>query len=735
MIRRLCRWCICALVLAAVAASAGVAPAGAQSPTPGLAPAASDTVAIEILEKLIGTLENDAERAKFIEQLRAVIAAENKVTPPAPVMPDRVGTRFLDTLSEGLGDVGEAISSAAAFLADAPELFGWFAEQFGNERNRDRLAEIFGKVLLVLAAGWLAEWLVGASLRKPRMAIERRPIETRWRRAGVLILYQGTTLLSLLAFAIVAFGALAVVTPSRITRLVALALINANVIARVIMLAVGLALAPRVPALRLAPLGDETATYLDLWLRRLVSLAVYGYFAAEAALLIGMPRAGHGFILEALGVLIALLLIILILRNRDDVARVLGGRTGAEDHSLRARLARYWHVAAMLYVAFVTLVWLVQPGSGFEFVARATALTAIIIVAAAGAIALARRLLARLFKISDESRDRYPMLEAHANRYVQIMTGVITIAAWGSALLAILQAWGLGSLDWLETPFGQRVGASALAIAIAIALATVVWELANLWFERYIERCAVRGAEDLRRAQRMRTLLPMIRRILMVILVAFVGLIALSELGVNITPLLALSGAVGLAVGLGAQNTIKDFITGMSIILEDSIAIGDTVHLGDKAGVVEWMSIRAIRLRDADGAVHTIPFSQFQIISNLTKDFAFAVFDVGVGYGENVDKVMEVLRKEGAVLRDEPEMKWRILSDLEVLGVDRLADSAVIIKARFKTHPTEQWNVIRAFNRQIKFAFDREGIEIPFPQRTIHIASPGPLAPSAPSAT
>lgn len=735
MIRRPCRQCICALAVSALLAIVGAPPAGAQLPAAGHTPSASDTVAIEDLEKLIATLENDAERAKFIEQLRAVIAAEKKLAPPATVLPERVGTRFLDSLSDGLEDVGEAIFRAAAFLTDAPKLFGWLAQQFGDERGRDRLLEIFGKVLLALAAGWLAERLVGAGMRKPRAAIERGKIAPGWRRVGALVLYQGISVLSLLAFAAVAIGTLTLIAPSRTARLMALALINANVIARAVMLAAGLVLAPRIPALRPAPLADETAVYLDVWLRRLVNLAIYGYFIAAAALLVGMPPSANAFVLKAIAVLIALLLVVLILQNRDAVARALGDRLGAGDHSLGSRLTRYWHVAAMLYVAFVTVVWLAQPGSGFEFVARASALTAIIVGAASGAVVLAQRLLARLFRINEETRARFPMLEAHANRYLQIMTGVVIVVAWGSALLAIFQVWGLGSLDWLETSFGQRVGGSVLALAIAIVLAIVLWELTNLWFERHIERYAARGPEDMRRAQRMRTLLPMIRRILMVILIAFVGLIALSELGVNITPLLALSGAVGIAVGLGAQNTIKDFITGMSIILEDSIAIGDVVQLGETSGVVEWMSIRAIRLRGQDGAIHTIPFSQFQIITNLTKDFAFVVFDVGVGYHEDVDKVMEVLRKEGAALRDEPEMKWRILSDLEVLGVDRLADSAVIIKARFKTRPVEQWNVMRAFNRKIKLAFDREGIEIPFPQRTIHIASPGPLLPSAPSAT
>lgn len=718
-----------AALLVTLIALVAAQPAAAQSDA-----RTDTTVSVEELERLVATLESDIERARFIAELKAVIAAQKKVTPEEPALPERVGTRALGALADGLSEAAEAIVEAASFLTDAPKVYAWFETLVRDEASRGRLAEIFGKLAAVLASGWLVEWLVVLALRPLRRRIEQRKGDGAALRIVWAAAYHALTLLPIAAFAVTALAALGFVRPSSAARLVALAFVNANVIARVIAFLGHVAFAPRAPQFRPLALGDETAAYFDLWTRRLSGIAVYGYFFAEAALWLGLGRVGHAFFLKGLGLLLAILLGVLILQNRADVARALAGRLARPGEvSLRARLAPYWHVAALGYVGFATVVWLIQPDSGLGFVMRATLLTLVIFAIAVAVVALVQRILRRLFHVAPEAKARFPLLEARANRYLQVFNLAVPVVVYGFAALAAFQAWGLGSLDWLDTPLGRRIGASMLAILSAVVLSALIWEAANLALERYIGRTFGRGIDELRRAARVRTLMPMVQRVLMVILAAFVGLIVLSELGVNITPLLALSGAAGLAVGLGAQDTIKDFLAGMSVVLEDSIAIGDVVQVGDKSGLVEAMSIRTLRLRSFDGTVHTIPFSEFKTISNMTKDYAHAVFDVSVSYQADVDKVMEVLKHEGAALRADPEIGPLILDDLEIFGVERFADSAVIIRARFRTRPIQQWNVMRAFNRRIKLAFDRDGIEIPFPQRTVHIASPAPVTPLAPA--
>ena len=723
---------LAALLLAAALAGAA-SPARAQ-PLPG-----DDKVSVDELERFIATLENEAERRKFVDQLRAAIAAKKETHPDEPALPDRVATRFLKSISEALVDIGKATFDAVDFVTDAPKLYDWFERQISDDARRARLADIFGKLALTLGAGWTAEWIAAQVLRRPRHRLERSiPLDrakvTLW-RLGRLVIYVFIGLVPVVVFGVVALATLTFSEPSRIARLVTLALVNANILARLVGLASMALFAPRASGLRLTPVADETAEYVDLWARRLANFSIYGFFATEAALLLGLPASGHEFLVKLLGLLVGLLLLALILQSRHDVARALAGRFGAAsdgEPALRARLAKYWHVGAIVYVVFATMIWLIQPDGGFAFVARATLATIVIVLVALALAAIMRRLLRHLLAIGEETRRRYPGLEARANRYLSLFTTAALAAIYLLAALAVFQAWGLDSLEWLATPFGRRVGGSAIAIAAAALVAVGLWELANIGIERYIGRSFGRGMDEWRRAARIRTIQPMIERVVLIVLVAFVGLVVLSELGVNITPLLAVSGAVGIAVGLGAQDLIRDVLAGVSVIAEDSIAIGDVVRLGDNSGVVEWMSVRTIRLRSFDGAVHTIPFSEFKTISNMTKDFAFAVFDVGVAYKEDVDKVTEVLKAEGAKLREDPEIGTMILEDLEVLGVDKFVDSAVVIKARIKTRPIQQWNVMRAFNRRIKIAFAREGIEIPFPQRTLHFASAGPLVPSSP---
>ena len=184
--------------------------------------------------------------------------------------------------------------------------------------------------------------------------------------------------------------------------------------------------------------------------------------------------------------------------------------------------------------------------------------------------------------------------------------------------------------------------------------------------------------------------------------------------------LLAGAGVLGLAVGFGSQKLVQDLVTGVFILLEDQISVDDVVKVADKAGLVEAVSIRSVRLRDFSGTVHTIPYSAIGTVSNLTKEFSCAVFEVGVAYREDVDEVMAVLKEIGAELQKDPEFGPLILEPLDVAGVDAFADSAVIIKARMKTVPTKQWTVGRQFNRRMKKRSDELGIEIPFPHQTIY---------------
>ncbi|MBE7423159.1 MAG: mechanosensitive ion channel family protein [Zoogloeaceae bacterium] len=218
------------------------------------------------------------------------------------------------------------------------------------------------------------------------------------------------------------------------------------------------------------------------------------------------------------------------------------------------------------------------------------------------------------------------------------------------------------------------------------------------------------NAED---ARRIHTLSRMIRYLVTVTVVT--GILILGEFGISVAPILGAAGIVGIALGFGAQSLVKDYFTGFFLLLENQIRIGDIVEAGGKAGVVEELTLRYLRLRDYEGNVHYIPNGTISVVTNKSLGFAYAVIDAGVAYGEDVDKVMAVMRATGEELRQDAAFAARILDAFEIAGVDKWAESAVVIRCRFKVAPLEQWNVRREYLRRLKQAFDREGIEIPFP--------------------
>ena len=221
-------------------------------------------------------------------------------------------------------------------------------------------------------------------------------------------------------------------------------------------------------------------------------------------------------------------------------------------------------------------------------------------------------------------------------------------------------------------------------------------------------------------AKRAETLTRLLRQAVVIITWVVTALIILRELGLDITPVLASAGVIGLAVGFGAQNLVRDVISGFFFILENQVRVGDVAVINDTGGLVEAINFRTIVLRDLSGTVHVFPNGTITTLANLTHEWSAYVFDIGIAYKEDVDKVIALMHEVGKALRDDEKFGPLMVSDIEVFGVDNFADSAVMIKGRLRTKPIKQWDVGREFLRRIKQAFDREGIEIPFPHRSIY---------------
>lgn len=274
--------------------------------------------------------------------------------------------------------------------------------------------------------------------------------------------------------------------------------------------------------------------------------------------------------------------------------------------------------------------------------------------------------------------------------------------------------------DW----FGWLNGGAGptLRIALILALAGLALKLINRWVPKVREAIATRR-DSVEESQRIRTLSRAVRYVLTVATVVVALLLVLAELGVSLAPILGAAGVVGIAVGFGAQSLVKDYFSGFFLLLENQIRLGDVVDVAGKAGVVEELTLRYLRLRDYSGNVHFIPNGTIGVVTNMSFGYAYAVADIGVGYGENLDDVLAVMRRVGDELRLDPQFGPRLLDSIEIAGVETWADSSVVLRSRIKVLPLEQWNVRRELLKRLKQAFDTAGIEIPFPH--IKVVAPG----------
>jgi small conductance mechanosensitive channel len=280
---------------------------------------------------------------------------------------------------------------------------------------------------------------------------------------------------------------------------------------------------------------------------------------------------------------------------------------------------------------------------------------------------------------------------------------------------AVLDAWDVADLGgWLASDSGQAFVTALVSAAAILFVAWLLWLAMSSWVEYRLNPNVGRAA-----GARERTLLQLLRNAATVLLIAISLMLALSEIGVDIGPLLAGAGVLGLAIGFGAQKMVQDVITGAFIQFENAINEGDVVTVAGTTGVVEKLTVRSVGIRDLSGTYHIVPFSAVDTVSNFMRGFAYHVAAIGVAYREDVGEVKEAMREafDELCAGDHGD---NILDDIEMQGVTEFADSAVTVRARIRTKPGLQWAVGRAYNEIIKRVFDRRGIEIPFPHRTIY---------------
>ncbi len=735
----------------------------------------ADVLTPDQAKRALDTLQDDKKRAQMIDTLRAIANASPQAQaapepkPAIPLTADSLGAQLLLTVSERVGDVSREIAGIARTLTHFPAFYYWFVRTANDPAAYNQLFDIAWKLALVFGCALAAEWLIFRAIKRPVALLEARlpqsaraPAQTlaiadppssaadvtaepalHRRRLSLARAWQSLVrlpfvlgrlaleLLPVLAFVGVATSLLGTeIGDLPIARLVILAVVNAYALSRGLICVVR-ALAGPFGLFRVRP---ETAAYIEIWARRIVAVGVSGIAFANVALLLGLHRAGYAALLRLVMLTVHLFIVVIILQCRRQVAEAIRAPAGREGFAARARnrVAGLWHFLAIALDLALWAVWALNIRNGYALLLQYFVGTIAIVLIARLATIVVLSLIDRGFRISPDILQRFPGLENRANRYLPLLRKIISIVIGFIGFVALLEVWGVDAVVWFYGgQIGSRLLAAVVTVGIAALAAAAIWEASNALMDRQLSALSRDG--HFARAARLRTFQPMLRTTLLCLIVAVVGLTALSEIGVNVAPLLAGAGIVGIAIGFGSQKLVQDLITGLFLLLENTVQVGDSVTVSGLSGTVENVSIRTIRLRAGDGSVHIVPFSAVTTLTNASRGAGNAAVSVNVSYREDTDRAGQILKDIVAEMRHEPEYRNAIRGDLELWGIDKVDGSMASIVGQIRCTDSGRWPVQREFNRRMKRRFQECGIEIASAAQTILMQIPAPADVAADS--
>jgi len=720
-------------------------------------------------KRALDTLQDDKKRAQMIDTLRAIAntspqaqAASPAPEPQAaiPLTADSLGAQLLLTVSEQVGEISHQIADMARTLTRFPAFYYWFVRTANDPTAYNQLLDIAWKLALVFGCAFAAEWLIFRVIKRPVALLEARLPQTaraptlamadppssaadvaaepglRRRRLSLARAWQSLVrlpfvlgrlaleLLPVLAFIGVATMLLGTeIGDLATTRLVILAVVNAYALSRGLICVVRALAGP----FGLFRVRAETAAYIEIWARRIVGVGVSGIAFANVALLLGLHRAGYAAVLRLVMLIVHLFVVVIILQCRRQVAEAIrapAGRQGAAAR-VRNRVAGLWHYLAIALDLALWAVWALNIRNGYSLLLQYFAGTIAVALIARLATIVVLSLIDRGFRISPDILQRFPGLETRANRYLPLLRKIVSSVIGFIGFVALLEVWGVDAVVWFYGgQIGSRLLSAVVTIGIAALAAAAIWEASNALMDRQFNALSRDG--HFARAARLRTFQPMLRTALLCVIVTVVGLTALSEIGVNVAPLLAGAGIVGIAIGFGSQKLVQDLITGLFLLLENTVQVGDNVSVSGLSGTVENVSIRTIRLRAGDGSVHIVPFSAVTTITNSSRGAGNAAVSVNVSYKEDTDRAGQILKDIVAEMRREPEYRHAIRGDLELWGVDKVDGSMASIVGQIRCTDSGRWPVQREFNRRMKRRFQECGIEIASAGQTILMQIPAP---------
>ncbi|PBJ10880.1 Moderate conductance mechanosensitive channel YbiO precursor [Pseudomonas sp. ACN5] len=455
--------------------------------------------------------------------------------------------------------------------------------------------------------------------------------------------------------------------------------------------------------------------FRPLWL--IGSFAAFGEALSDPKLVASLGSHLAHTAATIANVLAALFTARFILRFRRPIAHLIRNQPLSRRLTRRALndtlsiLGTFWYVPALVLVAISLFATFISAGD------TSTALRQSLICTVLLVLCMVINGLVRRHALKPQRGIR--RYAVYSERLKNFFYTILHLLVWLAFIELGLRVWGMSLIRFTEGD-GHEVSVKLFSLAGTLLFAWLIWILSDT----AVHHALTRSRKGLANA-RAQTMMPLIRNVLFVAIFIVALIVALANMGMNVTPLLAGAGVIGLAIGFGAQSLVADLITGLFIIIEDSLAIDDYVDVGGHLGTVEGLTIRTVRLRDIDGIVHTIPFSEIKSIKNYSREFGYAIFRVAVPANMDIDNAIKLMREVGQKMRTDPLQRRNIWSPLEFQGVESFESGNAILRARFKTAPIKQWEVSRAFNLSLKRHMDEAGLDLATPRMSIQVMTTG----------
>lgn len=685
---------------------------------------------------LADVLENEASRKELIGQLRSAATTSAPESPPKIVPPGVVEEK---TVLENITDISHRYGAAFAGrfaqlyrnITDAPH------KPFNSQTFTNALTHFLMLAVAVFSFYWLIRRCVLPLYRKMGNWARKKNRERRnWLQLPAMIV--GAFIIDLLLLALTLFvGQLLSDRLNAGSRTIAFQqslFLNAFALIEFFKAILRLIFCPKVAELRPFSIQDSNARYWNRRLSSLSSLIGYGLIVAVPIISNQVNVQVGAMANVAIMLCITLWALYLIFHNKKDIT---GHLLNLADRSLAffslfiRAFALVWHWLASAYFIVLFFFSLFDPGNSLKFMMGATVRSLAIIAIAAFVSGMFSRWIAKTITLSPHTQRNYPELQKRLNGWLSTALKVARFLTVCVAIMLLLNAWGLFDFwNWLHNGAGEKTVDILIRIALILFFSAVGWTvLASLIENRLASDIHGRPLPS----ARTRTLLTLFRNALAVIISTITIMIVLSEIGVNIAPLLAGAGALGLAISFGSQTLVKDIITGVFIQFENGMNTGDLVTIGPLTGTVERMSIRSVGVRQDTGAYHIIPWSSITTFANFVRGIGSVVANYDVDRQEDADKANQALKDAVNAVMENEEVRGLIIGEPTFAGIVGLTNTAFTLRVSFTTLPLKQWTVRFALDSQVKKHFDLAGVRPPV--QTYQVLPAPTMSPAAETAS